>query len=134
MTGSITFHRNFYWKCKTCFVIRKPMCISGELRGCFGVLDLLYNRLSFKISLLTNIGWLQWKTNKKRYPKSKTSCSISGYWVWWLFCQKMSTSFPFCVFEMEYLWGNFSEKFDPWPIMPLTWSQNFLDIFPKTFT
>ena len=29
------------------------MFVSGELRGCFGVLDLLYNRMSFKISLLT---------------------------------------------------------------------------------
>ena len=30
-------------KCKTCLLIRKSMCISGEIRGFFGFLDLLYS-------------------------------------------------------------------------------------------
>ena len=33
-------------KCKTCFMIRKPMCISGEILGLFGFLDLLYCELT----------------------------------------------------------------------------------------
>ena len=107
------------------------MYISGELRCCYGFLDLLYNRLSFKRSFLT-YGVVATKNKQKmgfkirnflwylRIP-TKKSIEIKAYffkdWICWHFLSKNPDQFFIFVFKMEFLWGNFSKKFDPSPIM-----------------
>ena len=92
------------------------MYISGELRCCYGFLDLLYNRLSFKRSFLTygvvaaknkqKMGFkirnfLQYLRRQRNQLKLQPSFSKTEFAK--KFCQKMLTSFSFLFLK----WNTF---------------------------